>query len=285
MEFHDPRTVADAVALLAADEDARCLAGGATLVAMMNADLVMPSALVSLRHIPGLKGIAPRPDGGLHIGAMTAHHAVATAAGLSGAHGLLRQTARAIGHPAIRNMGTIGGSIGHGDPAADYPGALVALDASIEVAGPEGERTIAAEDFFVDYFEVALEPGELITAVTLPPSPLGASGGYEKFARVEGDFATVSVAAVLAMDSDRCGAIRIAVGSCGPTPVRVAAAENRLNGSTLDEAAIEEAAATIAEGCDPVDDMRGSGEYRMMLIAPLLARAIAKARAGDGVGR
>ncbi len=285
MEFHDPTTVGEAVALLAADEEARCLAGGATLVAMMNADLVMPSALVSLRHIADLKGIMPQSDGALRIGAMTSHHTVATAEALSGAHVLLRQTARVIGHPAIRNMGTIGGSIGHGDPAADYPGALVALDAAVEIAGPEGTRTVAAEDFFIDYLEVALEPGELITAVTLPPSPAGASGGYEKFARVEGDYATVSVAAVVAMDGDRCGSIRVAVGSCGPKPVRVAAAEDRLKGSALDRAAIEEAAAMIAQACDPVDDVRGSSEYRLMLIPPLLGRAIAKARAGEGAGR
>ena len=198
MEFHGPATVEEAVSLLAADEDARCLAGGATLVAMMNADLLAPSALVSLRHIEALRGISADSDGGLRVGAMTSHHDVANATGLDGAHALLAETARAIGHPAIRNMGTIGGSIGHGDPQADYPGALVALDAAIEVQGPGGTRTVAAEAFFVDYLETALLPGELIAAVTLPASPAGAFGAYEKFARVEGDYATVSVAAVVA---------------------------------------------------------------------------------------
>lgn len=285
MEFHGPTTVEEAVKLLAADDEARCLAGGATLVAMMNADLIVPSALVSLRHIDGLKGIAPQADGSLRIGAMTSHHAIATAQGLSGAHALLARTARVIGHPAIRNMGTIGGSIGHGDPAADYPGTLVALDAAIEVAGPGGTRTIAADDFFVDYLEVALEPGEMITAVIVPPSPAGAAGGYEKFARVEGDYATVSVAAVVAMDGNGCSHIRIALGSCGPTPVRVEAAEDRLRGSALDQAAIEDAATMIVEACDPVDDVRGSGEYRMMLVPVLLGRAIEQARNSEGAGR
>ena len=284
MEFHGPTTVEEAVKLLAADDEARCLAGGATLVAMMNADLIMPSALVSLRHIDGLKGIAAQADGSLRIGAMTSHHTVATAQGLAGAHALLRTTAAVIGHPAIRNIGTIGGSIGHGDPAADYPGALVALDAAIEVAGPGGTRTIAADDFFVDYLEVALLPGELITAVILPASPAGAGGGYEKFARVEGDYATVSVSAVVAMDGDVCGHIRIGVGSCGPAPVRVAAAEDRLRGSSLDQAAIADAAAMIVAASDPVDDVRGSGEYRMMLVPVLLGRAIDKARANGGAG-
>ena len=279
MEFHGPATVEEAVSLLAADEDARCLAGGATLVAMMNADLLAPSALVSLRHIEALRGISADSDGGLRVGAMTSHHDVANAAGLDGAHALLAETARAIGHPAIRNMGTIGGSIGHGDPQADYPGALVALDAAIELQGPDGTRTVAAEAFFVDYLETALLPGELIAAVTLPASPAGAFGAYEKFARVEGDYATVSVAAVVAMSGGKCGHVRVALGSCGPKPVRAEAAEAKLAGSALTDADIAEAAAMLREACDPVDDVRGSGEYRLMLVEPLLGRALRAAAA------
>ena len=179
-------------------------------------------------------------------------------------------------------MGTIGGSIGHGDPQADYPGALVALDAAVEVQGPEGARTVAAGDFFVDYLETALLPGELITAVTLPPPPAGACGAYEKFARVEGDYATVSVAAVVAMEDGRCSYARVALGSCGPTPVRAAAAEERLTGSALADSDIAEAAAILREECDPVDDVRGSGEYRMMLVEPLLGRALRAAAAKGG---
>ena len=282
MEFHGPSTVDEAVSLLAADEEARCLAGGATLVAMMNADLLMPSALVSLRHIEALRGISPGADGGLRVGAMTTHREVAHATGLNGAHALLAETARVIGHPAIRNMGTIGGSIGHGDPQADYPGALVALDAAVEVRGPDGTRTVAAGDFFVDYLETALQPGELITAVTLPPSPAGGFGAYEKFARVEGDYATVSVAAVVAMEDGRCSYARIALGSCGPVPIRAGAAEDRLKGSALEDTDIAEAAAILRGECDPVDDVRGSGEYRMMLVEPLLGRALRAAAAKGG---
>ena len=282
MEFHGPSTVGEAVSLLAADEEARCLAGGATLVAMMNADLLMPSALVSLRHIEALRGISAELGGALRVGAMTTHREVALATGLDGAHGLLAETARVIGHPAIRNMGTIGGSIGHGDPQADYPGALVALDAAVELQGPQGTRTVAAGDFFVDYLETALQPGELITAVTLPPSPADTFGAYEKFARVEGDYATVSVAAVVAMEDGRCGYARVALGSCGPTPVRAGAAEERLTGSALEDADIAEAAAILREECDPVDDVRGSGEYRMMLVEPLLGRALRTAAAKGG---
>ena len=282
MEFHGPSTVDEAVSLLAADEDARCLAGGATLVAMMNADLVMPSALVSLRHIAALRGLAAGAGGGLRIGAMTTHREVADAAGLDGAHALISETARAIGHPAIRNMGTIGGSIGHGDPQADYPGALVALDASVELRGPDGARAVPARDFFVDYLETALQPGELITAVTLPPSPAGAFGAYEKFARVEGDYATVSVAAAVAMEAGICRYVRVALGSCGPIPVRAEDAEARLAGTALADEDIADAAAILRDACDPVDDVRGSGEYRMMLVEPLLGRALRAAAARGG---
>ena len=282
MEFHGPSTVDEAVSLLAADEEARCLAGGATLVAMMNADLLMPSALVSLRHIEALRGVSAGAGGGLRVGAMTTHREVVHATGLDGAHALLAETARVIGHPAIRNMGTIGGSIGHGDPQADYPGALVALDAAVEVQGPEETRSVPAGDFFVDYLETALLPGELITAVTLPPPRSGACGAYEKFARVEGDYATVSVAAVVAMEDGRCSYARVALGSCGPTPIRAEAAEDRLSGSALADSDIAEAAAILREECDPVDDVRGSGEYRMMLVEPLLGRALRAAAAKGG---
>ena len=283
MEFHGPSTVDEAISLLGADEDARCLAGGATLVAMMNADLLMPSALVSLRHIEALRGISTDSDGGLRVGAMTTHREVANATGLDSVHALLAETARVIGHPAIRNMGTIGGSIGHGDPQADYPGALVALDAAVALQGPDGTRSVPAEKFFVDYLETALLPGELITAVTLPLSPAGAFGAYEKFARVEGDYATVSVAAAVAMEGGRCTYARVALGSCGPTPVRAEAAEERLTGNALADSDIAEAAAILREKCDPVDDVRGSGEYRMMLVEPLLGRAL-RAAAAKGEG-
>ena len=265
MEFHGPSTVEEAVSLLASDEEARCLAGGATLVAMMNADLVMPSALVSLRHIEALRGISAESGGGLRVGAMTTHREVAEADGLAGAHALLAETARVIGHPAIRNMGTLGGSIGHGDPQADYPGALAALNAAVELRGPDGTRSVAAEDFFVDYLETALLPGELIAAVTLMPLVFHPD-----------------VAAVVAMEDGRCSYVRVALGSCGPAPIRAEAAEDRLTGSALDDADIAEAAAILREECDPVDDVRGSGEYRMMLVEPLLGRALRAAAAKGG---
>jgi carbon-monoxide dehydrogenase medium subunit len=190
----------------------------------------------------------------------------------------VRDAARLIGHPAIRNMGTMGGSISHADAAADYPAALVAAGAEIEIAGPAGRRTVPADAFFVDYLQTALEPGELVVAIRLLPSAPGAVSAYQKFARVEGDFATVSAAVVLAMDGAKCRAIRIAVGACGPVPVRVPAAEAALYDTTLNDRALAAACEMLAGACDPVDDFRGSAEYRLMLVPVLVRRAVEAAR-------
>lgn len=278
MNYHEPATLEEATALLAADEDARPLAGGATLVAMMNADLVEPTALVSLRRIAALADIAAAGDGTVTIGAMTTHHALANTEAFDSGQTIVRRAASVIGHPAIRNMGTIGGSIAHADPAADYPAVLVAAGATIEAFGPNGMRDIAAEAFFVDYLETSLEQGELVSAVRLPPSPRGATSFYEKFARVDGDFATLSVAVVAAMDGDTCSYIRVALGSAGPAPVHAEAADAALIGTTLGDEAVAVAAAILVEASDPLDDVRGSAEYRMMLVPELLKRAIAGAK-------
>lgn len=282
MKLHHPRSIDDAVSLLSADEDARCLAGGATLVAMMNADLLAPGALVSLRDVDALAGISVEPDGTAVVGAMTNHVTIAETTELDGGQRVVARAAAVIGHPAIRNMGTIGGSIAHADPAADYPSALVAANATVCVAGAGGAREIPAEDFFVDYLETSLEEGEIVTSVRLPAWPEGVVSAYEKFARVEGDFATVSIAVAMTEDSGGIGDIRLAVGACAPVPVRSAEAEDILKKGGADAASILTASEILAAGADPVDDFRGTGEYRLKLIPTLVARAIENARANAG---
>ncbi len=278
MKFHEPASVSEAVKLLAAEPEARCLAGGATLVAMMNAQIVEPKALVSLRKIAALDGIKVARGGTVIIGAMTRHRVIAEAIELAGGQAIVRKAAAKIGHPAIRNMGTIGGSISHADPAAEYPPALVAADAVIEAVGPNGRRKIPAREFFVDYLTTALVPGELLTAVTVPKAPPGSVAVYRKFARVSGDFATVSVAVVLAMSKKKCRYIALVVGACGARPVRVAEAEQRLKGSALGDDEIGQACELILAQCDPVSDFRGTAEYRRMLVPVLVQRAIAAAQ-------
>jgi carbon-monoxide dehydrogenase medium subunit len=283
MRFASPETITDAVRLLS-EEGARCLSGGQSLVAMMNADLVAPSTLVSLRRIGELARVEAMPHGGLSIGAMAAHSTVARLSPASGGAELVIAAAGSIGHPAIRNQGTIGGSIAHADPAADYPTAIVCADATVVVAGAGGRRRVPAAEFFTGFYETALSPGEMVVAVEVPPGAAGARAHYEKFALIDGDFAAASVAAIVGMSGGRCAFARLAVGACAATPVRDPAAEARLVGTALDDPALDAAAAILVGRCDPIDDFRGSASYRLKLVPRLLKRAVnaAKEKAAHG---
>jgi carbon-monoxide dehydrogenase medium subunit len=281
--FHAPTSIDEAVRLLAADEDARPLAGGQTLVAMLNADLMSPSALVSLHRIEALRRIEPGADGTLRIGAMTTHATLAKSGALLGAHRLVAEAAGRIGHAAIRTMGTIGGAVAHADPSADYPPALIALDAAIEAVGPTGRREIPARDFFQGFLTTALGAGEFIAAILLPPSSPGARVHYEKFARVEGDFATVSVALALWQEGTRPARIQVAIGGVGPAPVRSLEAERRLLEGDGDDASVEAAGAMLVKASDPIDDVRASADFRRLLIPRLLKRALRAAQAKEAV--
>ena len=192
---------------------------------------------------------------------------------------LLAATAAQIGHPAIRNQGTIGGSLAHADPAADYPAAALCADATIGIAGPAGERRVAADEFFLGYYETALQPGEILVDVDVPPGPANAKAHYEKFSLVDGDFAVVSAAAIIAMKNGRCDFARLAIGACAARPVRSEAAEAALVGSALDDKALAEAGRLLAEACDPIDDFRGSAAYRLKMVPRIAARAIRSAHA------
>jgi carbon-monoxide dehydrogenase medium subunit len=274
LQFHMPTSLQEAARLLAADPEAKCLAGGATLVAMMNAGLVQPSALVSLRKIDGMAGITRHADGSVRIGAMTRHRATAISSDLKSGQTVVKQAASVIANPPVRNMGTMGGSIAFADPGADYPPALVAADAEIELVGGNGLRRIKAADFFIDWYQTALEPGELVAAIHLPAGNAQSIGYYDKLARVEGDYATASVAVVLTMAGQSCAGVAVAVGACGPKPVRLAEAERKLVGSSLDDASLAAAGALLAEAADPVDDVRASADYRRLVIPRLVRRAV-----------
>ena len=277
MIYLEPESVPEAVAVLAGDEDARCLAGGQTLVAMMNADLVEPSTLVGLRRIAGLNEI-DGTEGVLRIGAMVTHTRLADEERLVGARAVVKDAARQIAHPAVRNRGTIGGALCHADPQADLPGALVAAGAHVEVASTEGVRTAPVDGFFVDYLESSLEPGEMLTAVLIPEGPEGAVGAHLKFSRTDGDYAIVSVSSVIGMQAGVCSYARVVVGSAGPAPLHLNEADALLTGSGLDDAVLLKAGELLAASADPVDDVRGSSDYRRLLIPGLLARAVGAAR-------
>lgn len=274
-----PGTVAEAVALLARDPEARVLAGGATLVAMINARVADPRALVSLAGIPEIRGITVLADGGIRIGAFTRHRETAASELLAGAAAVLPHAASQIANATVRNMGTIGGSIAFADPGLDYPPALVAAGATVEITSATGQRRVPARAFFVDWYTTALEPGEIVTAVLLP-RPAPGAGFYAKHARVAGDYATASVACSL----EAGGACRVAVGACGPMPLASDEADALLSADRSD-AALAQAAFWLAEQADPLDDVRGSADYRRRLIAPLLVRAVRAAENGLGGSR
>jgi carbon-monoxide dehydrogenase medium subunit len=274
MRFFSPASVQEAVSLLNTVEDSQCLAGGQTLVAMMNSGLVSDGALVSLHAIAELRGIRKSGDGGYAIGAMTTHAEVARAEQLRGAHDVVKEAAGCIAHSPIRNRGTIGGSVCLADPSTDFPAALVVAGARFELTGPKNSRQVSAEDFFKDYLTSALDPGEILTRVLLPSRPASLKSSYLKYARAHGDYATVSVAVALEMVQGKCAQARIALGSCGPRPVRSLEAEHRLIGTALTDADLADAAEMLRSATDPVDDVRGSAEYRKMLVGPLLRRAV-----------
>ncbi len=266
--LYRPKTVDEATALLAQDAEAKPLAGGATLVAMLNARVIEPAALISLAGIEELKGISVLADGRVRIGAFTRHRDTAACTLALGAGGVVPHAASQIANATVRNMGTIGGSISFADPGLDYPPALVAAGAMVEIASVEGRRTIPATEFFVDWYLTALEPGELVTAVLLPAPDRGV-GVYVKHARVAGDYATASVAACLCED----GRVSVAVGACGPTPLADAQADALLS-SERSDVAIARAAELLVQRADPLDDVRGSADYRRLLIPRLLSRAV-----------
>ena len=267
-----PRTVDEATAWLAEDPDAKPIAGGATLVAMMNARVLEPHCLVNLSRIDELRGIRVDGDGRVRIGAFTRHRETAECLALTGTAAVVPRAAAQIANATVRNMGTIGGSISFADPGLDYPPALVAAGAEIEIASATGRRRVAAEDFFVDWYTTALEPGEIVTAVVVPRASGGAA--YEKHARVAGDYATAAAAVCV----DANGSVRAVIGACGPTPIAADDADALLS-SDRSDAAVARAAAMLDARADPLDDVRGSAEYRRLLIPRLLRRALRRAEA------
>ena len=271
--FHRPETVAEALRLLSS-EDARPISGGATLVAMMNASLAEPSTLVSLARIAELRSFSRLPDGTVRIGAMRRHRETAEESDLHDGQQIVALAARQIANATVRNMGTIGGSIAFADPAADYPPALVAADARIEIASEVGKREVAASEFFTGWYETALQPGEIVPAVLLPAAPAGSIGHYEKLARVSGDFAIASVAAVLQLAGRRASYVRLAIGGCGPAPVRAEAAEALLLHEGLTQASVRQASDLIVSQLDPLDDTRASADYRRKVVPRLIAKTL-----------
>jgi aerobic carbon-monoxide dehydrogenase medium subunit len=259
-EYFAASSTEDALALLAEHgEDAKLLAGGHSLLPMMKLRLATPAVLVDIGRLDELAGVS-LADGELVIGATTRHADLAGSELVQAQAPLLAYAAAQVGDPQIRHRGTIGGSLSHADPAADLPMALVALGGSVELQGPGGTRTVSADDFFQGFFETAMQPDEMLTAVRVPARP-GVPWGYQKFVRRANDWAIVGVAAV---DG------RIALANMGPTPLRATIAEEALAGG----ASPAEAAEQAADGTSPGEDMHADREYRRHLAKVLTRRAL-----------
>jgi aerobic carbon-monoxide dehydrogenase medium subunit len=259
------RSVAHAIELLAR-EDARLLAGGQSLIATLNMRLSQPALLVDINGISGLDQIALK-NGDVEIGALVRHAQAERSAEIAQAAPLIALALPHIGHPAIRNRGTVGGSLAFADPAAELPACVVALGGEIEIVGPNGQRTINAEEFFKGLFETALTPRDMLTAIRVPAASAGSRVGFAEFARRQGDYAMVGLAACAQADGKRLKDVRLAYFGLGATPVRARKAE-----TALADGDVEGAVSALADDLEPSNDMHASSEVKAHLAGVLLRR-------------
>jgi carbon-monoxide dehydrogenase medium subunit len=271
-DYVAPESLDEAIAALSGGgEDAKLLAGGHSLLPLMKLRLAAPSLLVDLRRVPGLGGVQ-REDGQVRIGAMTRHAELARHDEL----GMVARAASLIADQQVRNMGTIGGSLAHGDPAADLPAVLLAAEGEVTAQGPSGQRTIAASELFQDYLTTALAPDEVLTEVRLPALD-GFGWGYQKFNRRAEDWAMVGVCALVRSSSGTCEDVRVGLTHMGSTPLRASAVEDALRGQPLDAERIAKAAERADEGTDPPGDLNATPDYKRHLARVLTRRALEQA--------
>ena len=278
-EYHRPASLDEAVSLLQEHgDDASLLAGGHSLLPAMKLRLSAPEHLVDIGRIDGLREIRSE-GGGVVIGAGATHHDVESSSAVAGGAPLLAQAAAVIGDVQVRNAGTIGGSLAHADPAADYPAAVLAAEGSVEVVGPGGARSIAAADFFVELFATALQPGEIITAVRVPAPDAGTGVSYLKFPHPASRFAVCGCAAAVTVSGGTCSSARVAFNGIASAAFRDAGVEAALAGASLDEESVKAAAAGAAEGQELLADSFAGEDYRRQLARVYARRAVLAAAA------
>jgi len=266
--------VQEAVAILAGNPEAKVLAGGHSLIPAMKLRLAMPGTLVDIGRIGDLKGITV--NGGARIGAMTTYVELEDSTELTSAFPIIKETVNIVGDPAVRSRGTLGGSLAHSDPAADFTAVMLALGASVSVTGPNGDREINADDLFVDLLTTSLEPEEILTAITIPGLN-GAGAAYEKHAHPASGYAVAGVAAVIKVDGGTISSARIAVTGATSKATRASAAEAALVGKPANAETIAAAAALAADGLELNGDVYASAEYRAQLLKVLARRAVTRA--------
>ena len=277
-DYSRPTTVQEAVDLLA-DGEAKVLAGGMSLIPLMKLRLSAPEHVVDLGRIPELNRIAE--DGGsLHLGALLTHHQVASSGLVQEKCPLMAETAAHIGDAQVRNMGTLGGSAAHADPAADYPAALCALEAKVRLVRKESERVMGIEDFFVDVLTTAVEPEEIITELVLPIEEPGTGVSYQKLRQPASGFAIVGIAARVRKDGGKITMARIGVTGLGATAYRATGVEALLEGTEGSQADVARASAAVDEGIDANSDLHASSDYRKHVARVFTARAVHAALQG-----
>ncbi len=273
-DYHAPKTIPDALKLLGQfGDEAKLLAGGHSLLPMMKLRFAQPGHLIDLGRITELKGI--REDAGvLRIGAMTTENELIWSKLLQTKCPLLVEGARLISDPQVRYKGTIGGDIAHGDAGNDHPALMIALGASFLLRGAAGERTVAADGFFIGPYFTKMEAGEIMTEIRIPVPAAGTGYAYAKLKRKVGDFATAASAVTLRMQGGTVAEVTIALTNVGPTVLRANAAEAALRGKTLNDASMAEAARLAMSICDPATDQRGDAEYRTAMAGEMTQRAL-----------
>jgi carbon-monoxide dehydrogenase medium subunit len=271
-DYAAPETLDEAIRMLDENGDeAKLLAGGHSLVPLMKLRLAAPALLVDMRKIPGLHGIQ-RDDGTWRIGAMTPHAAVEDTPEL----GIFSRVAATIADRQVRNRGTLGGSLAHGDPASDLPAILLITEGSVTLQGSGGQRTVQAAELFRDYLETAIEPGEVLTEVRIPAYD-GWGFSYQKFNRRSEDWAMVAVSALLKQSGGTCEDVRVGLTNMASVPLRAGAVEEALRGQTLNADSIATAADLAADGTDPPADLNASSDYKRHLARVLCRRALTEA--------
>jgi len=285
-DYHAPRSVDEALHLLSnAGPDGRVLAGGQSLMPMLNCRIISPSVLVDINRIEELAYLETRPDS-LILGALVRHADLLRDPQVRAGWPLLAEATAYVAHPAIRNRGTVCGSVSHNDPAAEQPSVLVTLDGTVLIAGPAGRRELAAGDFLTGMMSNALKPGEMVVGLRYPRPAVGTGAAFVEFARRLGDFALAGAAGTLTMRGGVCEKARITVVGMGGGPFRARDAEAALTGRSLDSTqcknAFAEAAAKVVAAVDPAEDVHASASYRRHLAGVLTTRALETALARSG---
>ena len=275
-EYHTPTSLDQVFGLLDQHgDDSRLMAGGTALVIQMKQRLSQPGHVIGLKKVGSLNSIESDLEG-VRIGALCTQHQIVTSSDIRKNLPLLADTFRKVATPRIRNMATIGGGLVNGDPSQDPPPSLIALGASVVLTSKSGERVVPLENFFIDYYETDVQPGEVLTSVLVPHPPVGSGSVYLKFLpRTADDYGTVSVAAIVSNEQDgTCKDVRIVLGSVGVTAIRATEAEDALRGKVLTDESIRAAAALVKNAVDPLDDFRGSAEYKTDMAEVFARRAV-----------